>query len=238
MRSCDPSSTPRIVCRVVLFTDARFALFLISPRLIDSLSFLLLHLARCPDVEAAMRDEIAAVCGQFDLVPDGRSVRRLRYCLQVWHETLRLHPVAAGGLWRTAEEHTVLPSGVVVHRGTDILVPISAVHMNVGVYGDDVSDFKPERFDPGASRTRLKDFGSSSFLPFSAGRKNCFGQVLATHEVLMVLAALLSRYKVSLACDPNDIVEVFNLTLKPEMRSGNLYAGLGLPVFLKRLPRT
>lgn len=190
-----------------------------------------------------MRDEITAVCGQFDLVPDGLSVRRLRYCLQVWHETLRLHPVAAGGLWRTTEEHSVLSSGVVLHRGTDVLVPISAVHMNESIYGEDVSAFDPERFNPEAGRTRLKNFGSCSFLPFSVGRKNCFGQVLATHEVLMVLAALLSRYKVSLACEPCDVLETTsrqlrgNLTLRPEVRHGSPHVGLGLPVFLKRLPR-
>lgn len=205
---------------------------------IDSISFLLLHLARCPDVEAAMRNEISAVCGQFDLVPDGRSVRNLRYCSQVWHETLRLHPVAASGLWRTAEEHSILPSRVVLPWGTDILVPIPAVHMNEAVYGDDVSDFNPERFNPEAVRTRLKNFGSCSFLPFSAGRKNCFGQVLATHEVLMVLAALLSRYKVSLACEAKEVREVYNLTLRPEVRHGCPQAGQGLPVFLKRLPRS
>lgn len=183
-----------------------------------------------------MREEIVAVCGQFDLVPEGRLVRGLRYCLQVWHETLRLHPVAAGGLWRTAEKRTVLPSGVILHGGTDIHVPISAIHMSENIYGKDATEFKPARFGPASSRKRNADFGSCSFLPFSAGRKNCFGQVLATHEVLMILAAILSRYKISLACNSNEVTEAYDLTLKPEVRCGVQHAGLGLPVSLTRLP--
>lgn len=180
-----------------------------------------------------MREEIKQVCGTFEYVPNGQTVRGLRFCLQVWHETLRLHPVAASGLWRAIDEKVNLPSGAKVPSGTDVLVPICAVHLDSEIYGLDANEFDPRRFNPDSNKRRNAEFGSCSFFPFSAGRKNCYGQVLATHEVLILLATILSRYEVTLACDPKEVIETYDLTLRPLVtRSDGRH--VGLPVFLTR----
>jgi len=73
---------------------------------------------------------------------------------------------------------------------TAILISIWTMHRNRDLWGNDVDEFKPERF-----RTEPIP---CSFIPFSAGLRVCVGQHLAMNEAKVVLGTLLRHYTISL----------------------------------------
>lgn len=67
---------------------------------------------------------------------------------------LRLHaPVASNS--RVANKDTVLPTGggkdgkspLFVPKGTSVRFSTHHIHRNKGIYGDDVEEFRPDRWD-------------------------------------------------------------------------------------------
>jgi cytochrome P450 len=55
-----------------------------------------------------------------------------------------------------------------------------------------------------------------AFLPFGAGARVCPGRALATAEMRLVLAMILRRFRIALACAPESIAEVNALTMLPD----------------------
>ncbi|EGO26310.1 hypothetical protein SERLADRAFT_463220 [Serpula lacrymans var. lacrymans S7.9] len=66
--------------------------------------------------------------------------------------------------------------------------------MNPLYWGDDVEDFKPERFIDSDTYRWPRD----AFLSFSAGPRACIGQRFAYTESVCILASLVDRYEVLL----------------------------------------
>ncbi|KAH7887015.1 cytochrome P450 [Phlebopus sp. FC_14] len=134
---------------------------------------------------------------------------KLEYTLAFFRETLRLFP-SEPRLAKDVHNDTVLPavsftteskrdpmvagetSMVIVPAGSVIIMDIWALHVNPLYWGDDVEEFKPERFiDKGSYR-----WPRHAYMPFSAGARSCIGQRFATTESLLILANVVRRYEV------------------------------------------
>jgi coumaroylquinate(coumaroylshikimate) 3'-monooxygenase len=59
-------------------------------------------------------------------------------------EVLRLHPIAAMALNRTAATNTSL-GDVPIEEGTCVHVDVFGIHFNERVWGKDAREFRPER---------------------------------------------------------------------------------------------
>jgi len=71
--------------------------------------------------------------------------------------------------------------------------------------------FEPERFSKAASEGRPR----FAYIPFGAGPRVCIGASLAMTEMLIVLAALAQRYRLTLA--PGHEVEIHHqVTMRPK----------------------
>ncbi|KAJ8312894.1 hypothetical protein KUTeg_010267 [Tegillarca granosa] len=66
-------------------------------------------------------------------------------------------------------------------------------------------EFKPERFEPVDSEDINKD--PYSFVPFSAGPRNCIGQNFAQNEAKVLLARIVNRFEIY--TDPDHKVEPY-----------------------------
>ncbi|MFS7959614.1 putative 11-oxo-beta-amyrin 30-oxidase [Helianthus anomalus] len=66
------------------------------------------------------------------------------------------------------------------------------------IWGDDVHEFKPERFVDGIVNA-TKGKGSSPFIPFSSGPCVCIGQNLAMAEAKTAIAMVLQRFSFELS---------------------------------------
>lgn len=79
---------------------------------------------------------------------------------------------------------------------------------------DDPDDFKPERFLDERSRETKNPF---TYIPFSAGPRNCIGQKFAMYEIKSIISKLLRHFEVSLTKE-SEVLPTLSaeLILRPE----------------------
>nr|GEV13630.1 cytochrome P450 CYP72A219-like [Tanacetum cinerariifolium] len=87
---------------------------------------------------------------------------------------------------------------MMIPAGVHINVPTMYVHHDREIWGEDATEFKPERFSQGvANATKLN--GSSSFVPFAGGPRVCIGQNFAMIEAKVAIGKILQRFYFELA---------------------------------------
>lgn len=141
--------------------------------------------------------------------PTYDDLARLPYCLQVFKETMRLYPSAAG-IVREAL-HDIEIGGYLVPKGSTVIVSPYILH-RAPVYFPDPETFDPERFAP----EREKQLPRYAYLPFGAGPRICLGNHFALMEGQLLIATLAQRVHFTLV--PGQTIEpdpVHNLALRP-----------------------
>ena len=160
-----------------------------------------------PDVVAAMRAEVDSVLGDRD--PTFEDVPKLLYLRAVIDETLRLRgPV--GVIARDVVKDDVI-AGVSVPAGSRIMPFFYATHRHPAFWQD------PERFDPGRfSKERSQGRNPWSYVPFSAGQRNCIGATFSLVETTVLLAQLFRRFDVEIGEDVAEVKPLLLGTLRPD----------------------
>nr|GFB10855.1 cytochrome P450 CYP72A219-like [Tanacetum cinerariifolium] len=140
------------------------------------------------------REEILQIFGTRDIHFDG--LKHLKIMSMILNEVLRLYPPAVMML-RASTMETKL-GNMMIPAGVHINVPTMYVHHDREIWGEDATEFKPERFSQGvANATKLK--GSSSFVPFAGGPRVCIGQNFAMIEAKVAIGKILQRFSFELA---------------------------------------
>lgn len=182
------------------------------------LSFALYFLVKNPHILHKATEEATRVL--IDPVPTYRQVKQLKYITMVLNESLRLWPTApAFSLY--PKEDTVLGGEYLLKQGEEIKVLIPQLHRDKIIWGEDVEEFRPERFENAST------IPQHAFKPFGNGQRACIGQQFAIHEATLVLGMMLKHF--DFYDHENyelDIKET--LTLKPE--------GLTLKAVSKKIP--
>jgi cytochrome P450 len=153
----------------------------------SALAWTLFLLARHPQAESDVREELGRVLGdRRPAVEDLPRLARLRCALQ---EALRLYPPTLGVFPREAVADVAL-AGQRVRRG-------SLVHVSSFVLHHDARWFpEPERFDPGRfAPGRAERIPPCAYLPFGAGPRTCTARFFAMTEMTLVLACVLQRFR-------------------------------------------
>ena len=169
-----------------------------------ALTWTLYLIARSPEWEARMRDEIERVAGSGPVT--AAHVEQLVTVAQVLNESLRLFPTAPV-IIRDIDADTEL-AGVPIPAGTIGIIPIYAIHRHRS-YWDDPDRFDPSRFAPG----RRDKAGRFQFLPFGAGPRICIGAAFAMIEATIMLATFVraARFEVAPGFDPRPSAQMFLL---------------------------
>ncbi|KAL8045123.1 hypothetical protein ABFX02_08G092500 [Erythranthe guttata] len=134
------------------------------------------------------------------------DITNLVYLQAIVKETMRLHPAAPLGGPREFTEDTTV-GGYLVPKGTWLIVNAWKLHRDPRVWGDDVLEFRPERFLSGPHMNvdvRGQDF---ELIPFGAGRRSCPGTSFGLHMLHLVLASLLQAFDLS-TVSSNEIVDM------------------------------
>ncbi|OAY83776.1 Cytochrome P450 714C2, partial [Ananas comosus] len=150
-----------------------------------ALSWTLLLLAMYPEWQAALREEIAEHSAGGSLDSDGLS--KLTKMSWVLNEVLRLYSPAPN-VQRQAREDIAIGESLVIPKGTNMWVDVVGLHHDASLWGDDVNEFKPERFSAGAGGGCKHRMG---FLPFGFGGRICVGRNLTLMEYKIVLSLIL-----------------------------------------------
>lgn len=134
-------------------------------------------------------DELRSIFDTADCDVSHNHLTDMKYMERVIKESNRLlTPVPYIGRKTTANIH--LPDGV-IPKNTMILINIMHMHLDPKIWGQNVMEFDPERFLP----ENIKERPSFSYIPFSAGPRNCIGIKFAMNAAKITLAHLLRRYR-------------------------------------------
>ncbi|XP_066378060.1 cytochrome P450 734A4-like isoform X2 [Miscanthus floridulus] len=149
-------------------------------------------LAMHPDWQERARQEVLAVCGADEL-PSKEHLPKLKTLGMILNETLRLYPPAVATIRRAMRDVTL--GGVSVPRGTELLIPIMAMHHDAALWGPDATQFNPARFARGGASKAASH--PLAFIPFGLGPRMCIGQNLALLEAKLTLAVVLQRFQLA-----------------------------------------
>lgn len=138
----------------------------------------------------------------------------------VMNEVLRLYSPAPNVQRQTREDITV--NNLTIPEGTNVWIDVVGMHHDPDLWGQDVYEFKPERFDNDLFGGCNHKMG---FLPFGFGGRMCIGRHLTIMEYKVVLSLILTRFCFSLSPNYSHSPSVM-LSLRPS---------LGLPLIVKPL---
>ncbi|XP_043723687.1 cytochrome P450 734A1-like [Telopea speciosissima] len=177
-------------------------------------------LAMHPEWQQKAREEVLRVCGSRDS-PSKDAIPKLKTLSMVVNETLRLYPPAIATIRRAKTD--VELGGYKIPRGTELLVPIIAVHHEPALWGHDATEFNPGRFSEGVVRAANHPM---AFIPFGHGDRTCIGQNLAMLQAKLAISSILQRFSFRLAPSYQHAPTVLML----------LYPQYGAPILFRHLP--
>lgn len=161
-------------------------------------------LALAPD----MQERVAAECRAAGPIGNVRpNYEKLIYTGAVVAETLRLYPPAYV-IVRVARAPDVV-AGANVRPGDIIVISPWVIHRHDRLWRD-ANAFDPQRFMPGAPAPPR-----FSYLPFGVGPRVCIGAQFALLEATIVLAQLLTTFRVELA-DSEPVTPTAIITTQPD----------------------
>ncbi|XP_057870163.2 cytochrome P450 734A1 [Cryptomeria japonica] len=155
------------------------------------------------------RREVLEVCGR-NKYPDADSLSRLKIVGMILYEALRLYPPGALLLRQACEAMKL--GRLSIPAGTELFIPILAIHHDPALWGNDVNDFNPGRFSEGIAKAAKHPM---AFMPFGIGPTTCLGQNFALLEAKLVLTMILQKF--SFVTSPSYThAPVYSITLRPQ----------------------
>nr|ARE68676.1 cytochrome P450 CYP4BM1 [Epicauta chinensis] len=175
----------------------------------NTVSSTLLTLGNHPEIQSKVHEELDSIFHGEDRPITPQDLSEMQYLERVIKETLRLIPVVPV-IARTLDTDVVV-NGHVIPAGVTTVIHIYELHRDPEQYPN------PERFDPDRFLPeQAKERHPYSFIPFSAGPRNCLGQKFALRSAKMMLATLLRRYKVK-SMKKMEEMEYYNeIVLRPQ----------------------
>ena len=178
-----------------------------------ALTWTLYLLARSPEWQARVFDEVRKVAGDGPV--ESVHLSELNVTQRVIKEAMRLYPPAP--IMARDPSVAINLAGRTVPAGSQILIPIYAVHRHRKLW-DDPDLFNPDRFLPEAETARPR----SQYMPFGGGPRVCIGQAFAMMEATVLLATFVRAARFD--WDQKHLPEpISRVTLRP--------AG-GMPLFV------
>jgi len=141
------------------------------------------------EIEARLRDELAAVLG--GRTPTIGDLPDLSFTRMVIEESMRLYPPAWVVSRNAIGDDEI--GGYRVRRGTSMMMCSFITHRHPAFWPD------PERFDPDRFTAALsRERPAYSYFPFGGGPRVCIGNNFAMTEAQLVLAMIAQRYRLRL----------------------------------------
>lgn len=167
-----------------------------------ALTFTLCLLSDHPEIRRQLRTELRDL--PADPSPD--TLAEISLLDRVVSESLRLYPPSHSVAREATADVTLC--GYSIPAGSSIHIPQWVVHRDERWYDD------PETFDPGRwTEERASSRPEFAFFPFGGGSRRCIGERFARLELRIVLATMLSRWRVDIH-DSDPSLEA-GLTLRP-----------------------
>ena len=164
------------------------------PNIVGVLTWTVHHLLADHDWKTGLREEINAFvdeqAGEIDLAEIPTRCPKLS---ATWNEVLRYH--SGFSIARYVQEDTTIANRWLLKKGTNLIAPVRPHHVDKHVWGDDVDEFRPQRFlkTDGSldekERRKMKMFGLFGVM--------CPGRFLAANIAMSFTIRFLSSVNVS-----------------------------------------
>jgi cytochrome P450 len=162
----------------------------------SALSYALYSLAKYPHIQDKVIQELERV---EEITAE--SLESLEYMTMFIKENLRVYPPVPNVLTRLLSCDDIV-DGYKIPKGQRLEVSIYTIHHNKQVWGEDVNEFRPERFSEEESKGRHP----YAWIPFGMGPRKCLGNTFSLLEQKIFLAYVLKRYRCELI-DPNYVIQ-------------------------------
>jgi cytochrome P450 family 4 len=178
-----------------------------------TLSWTILMLAMHPEIQEKVYEEIRNTIdlSNENLAMDATQLNELVYTDIVFKETMRLFPI---GLFIPREitgDGIILSNGVHLPAGINICIDVFNLHREESIWGSDASQFNPDRFDDDSYNRH-----PYSYIPFSAGPRNCIGYKYALIAMKVELIHLLKHFQFKTSLRMDDLEFKYETILKPD----------------------
>ncbi|XP_058808639.1 cytochrome P450 4c3-like [Phymastichus coffea] len=180
-----------------------------------AISYALFCLANSPEAQEKAYSEISEVVGSSHETPTKQQLARLKYLERAIKESLRIFPSAP--FISRELTHDVEIDGIVVPRGIEVQMLILQMHWDPEIWNDPAK-FDPDRFLPENSAGRH----AYSYIPFSAGPRNCIGQKFAMLLMKIALVYILREWIVHTDISIEDLPLTTQFVLAPPNQILNL----------------
>ncbi|XP_050664767.1 cytochrome P450 4C1-like [Leptidea sinapis] len=137
------------------------------------------------EVQDRLYEECKGIFGDSMRTADPSELAQMKYLEAVVKEILRLYP-SVPFIGRTIDEDFMLDD-LRVPKGTEVVVHIFDMHHREDLFPEPYK-FQPERFLSG-EKTNF------SYVPFSAGPRNCIGQRFAMQTVKYLISDVIRHFK-------------------------------------------
>lgn len=148
---------------------------------------------------------LAEEASQVKISPD--AIQALIRTKAVVNETLRLFPAAFVVVRETIKRDSA--AGISLSPRDVVMIAPWILHRHLKLW-DDPTAFRPDRFmpdQPAPSRF--------AFMPFGAGPRICVGAQFAMSEAILVLAALIGRFRIT-RVDTRPVLPIGIVTTQPD----------------------
>jgi len=180
----------------------------------NQLSFVLYEVARHPEVQARLRQEVAtmlrAVNDRGDSEYNMADLDGMQYTLAVLKEGLRLHPVVWGPVL-SAVRDDVLPlskpiktrkgkiiSELPVRAGQNVHLSLAGYNRLKDIWGNDAHEFRPERWLDGSVSQKGHQYGVYHNLGnFASGATSCLGWRFAVITIQTFLVEIFRNFHIT-----------------------------------------
>ncbi|KAM2975883.1 hypothetical protein FF1_001992 [Malus domestica] len=185
-----------------------------------AITWTMLLLATHQDWQHQLREESREVVGDNKEI-DVDMLSELKKMGWVMNEALRLYP-SSPNAQRQAKADIHVSDNLSIPSGTNMWIDIVGMHHDPALWGEDVNEFKPERFKDDIHGGCKHKMG---YLPFGFGGRMCIGRNLTFLEYKIVLTLILTRFSFTISPTYSHSPSV-ELTLRPSY---------GLPLALQPL---
>ncbi|OCH84546.1 cytochrome P450 [Obba rivulosa] len=205
----------------------------------------LFALTQAPEVQKKLRDELLTVPTD---TPTLDELDALPYLDKVVRETLRLHaPVPSSAKHATKDDIIPLSKPyrdtrgqlhhtLKVEKGTNFAIPIMVVNRSKELWGEDASEFKPERWDSLPEAVANIPGVWSNMLTFIGGPRACIGYRFTIAEMKALIFTLVRVFEFELDVPVEDIKKRHKMTQRPVVQS-EMEKGNQMPLLVKRYQR-
>ncbi|XP_055696248.1 cytochrome P450 6A1-like [Lutzomyia longipalpis] len=157
-----------------------------------TISFCLYELARNPNIQEKLREEILRSLEETNGVLTYEVVMGMKYLEKVINETLRKYPAVEMLVRKAANDYPIEGTPHTIPKDTLIFLPVYTVHHDPKIYPHP-DKFDPERFSEGNVRNRHP----YTYLPFGEGPRSCIGMRFGLLQTRIGIVTMLRNYKLT-----------------------------------------